>query len=208
MYVGKIGKYPIGLIRTEKGMASLLNLQKGIPYFPNAKYLVAVGVCYVNSREEVRFGGVIISNEIQATGPAQNTKEGFVPRGGSKLMHPDIRHIFCDDRDFVPKFQVTKCGRNAKYYAKKILSAPWVNDDPALKKKLMDAAGNAYGGEMEGEALTKLQDDYPNIQVIVIKAVTDYGDGTKDKTWQLIGAQAAFHYVRHRIIEKSGRYFK
>ena len=130
MYVGKIGKYPIGLIRTEKGMASLLNLQKGIPYFPNAKYLVAVGVCYVNSREEVRFGGVIISNEIQATGPAQNTKEGFVPRGGSKHMHPDIRHIFCDDRDFVPKFQVTKSGRNAKYYAKKILSAPWVNDDP------------------------------------------------------------------------------
>ncbi len=202
VYVGKIGKYPIGLIRTEKGMDSLMNLQMGIKYFPNAKYLVAVGVCYGNSREEVRFGDVIISNKIQAIGPAQNTKECFVPRGGSKLMHPDIRHIFCDDRDSVPEFQVSKSGRNAKYYAQKILSG-----HPALKKKLMDAAGNAYGGEM-GEALMKLQEDYPNIQVIMIKAVTDYGDGTKDKSWQLIGAQAAFHYVRHKIIKKSGRFYK
>ncbi len=205
VYVGKIGKYPIGLIHTEMGMDSLMNLQMCIPYFPSAKYLVAVGVCCGNSREEVNFGDVIISNEIQATGLAKYSQDGLVFRGRS--MHPDIRHIFCDDRDLVPKFQVSKSGRNAKYYAKKILSAPWVINDPALKKKLMDAAGNAYGSEMEGESLMKLQDDYPNIQVIVIKAVTDYGDGMKDKMWQLIGAQAAFHYVKYKIVE-SGMYFK
>ena len=55
---------------------------------------------------------------------------------------------------------------------------------------------------MEDGELLRLQKDGidmpdgSNIQVIVIKAVADYANGTKNKEWQFIGAQAVFHYVK------------
>ena len=42
---------------------------------------------------------------------------------------------------------------------------------------------------MEGWVLyTHIMRDYPDLEVIIIKGVADYGDGEKDGRWQLTAA--------------------
>ena len=44
------------------------------------------------------------------------------------------------------------------------------------------------------------------IQVIVIKAVMEYAFCSKNKEWQYIGAQAAFHYVYYAYFRCANLY--
>ena len=53
---------------------------------------------------------------------------------------------------------------------------------------------------MEGWVLyTHIQKEFPKVHAIIIKGVADYGDGTKDKRWQLTAAMAAVHYAHFQL---------
>ena len=92
--------------------------------------------------------------------------------------------------------------RSAKHIVGAFVSGTLLVNDPDMKKKIEEEVRQeACGGEMEGGQLLRLQRDgitMPNgdqkrdVQVIVIKAVSDLGDGLKKDNWQFIGAQADF----------------
>ena len=208
VYIGMMGNHPVGLIRHGPGRECSKNLNAGIKKFSNAEYLVAVGVCYGFSRKDTKLADVLISEKIIDLGPYRISGDSIDTRGDHIKMSNEIYHIFCVNPGQVKGLEVAH-GRYAKHLVGKIASGPNLVDNAYLKKMINDQVQpKAYGGEMEGGELLGLQKDGIDmadgskkyIQVIVIKAVTDYADGTKNKEWQFIGAQAAFHYVKDKLM--------
>ena len=100
---------------------------------------------------------------------------------------PKIYIIFCTNAGRVKGLKVAH-DRYAKHFVGTIASGPNLVDNADFKEKInFQVEPMAYGGEMEGGELLRLQKGgivMPDgskkyIQVIVIKAVTDYADGTK-----------------------------
>ena len=206
VYIGMMGNQPVGLIRHGPGRYCSKVLNKGIKNFPNAKYLVAVGICYGFSHTNTELADVLISKKIIDLGSCRISEGSIEIRGDNTKMKDEIYNVFCVNADQVKGLEVAH-GRYAKHLVGKIASGPYFGDNAELMEKIYNQVKPAYGGEMEGGELLRLQKDgidMPDgtkkyIQVIVIKAVTDYADGTKNKEWQFIGAQAAFHYVKGKM---------
>ena len=210
VFVGMIGNHPVGLIRHKPGRYCVEMLKKGINNFPKAKYLVAVGICYGFRQSKTELGDVVISKKIIDLGNCRMSTDSIKGSGNTENMKDEIHNIFCVDPKRVTGLEVEK-GRYAKHLVEPIVSYPNLVDNINWRDNIYrHVQSNAYGGEMEGGELLRLKDgivtpDGSNIQVIVIKAVTDYADGTKDKKWQFIGAQAAFHYVKSKMVKQPGK---
>ena len=212
IYLGMVGKHRVGLLTCSQGRDSEKTMKKGICLFPNAKYLVAVGVCYGFSSRECKLGDVLISDMIIDLGNYR-IGDNIESRGDHVTTKEQVKNIFCHNPKHVKPFEVAK-GRNAQYFVGKIVSAPNLVDDNDMKEKFKDAVkyNKVYGGEMEGGEMLRLQKDgivMPNgekkfVEVIVIKSVTDFADGKKTKEWQFIGAQAAFNYVKDKMAMQPG----
>ena len=211
VYIGMMGNHPVGLIRHGPGRDCSKMLNEGIKNFPNVEYLVAVGICYGFNREDTKLADVLISKQIIDLDSYRISKKNIEIRGDHINMKDEINSIFCVNAANVKGLEVAH-GRLAKHLVGKIASSSDLVDNAELKEIIYNQVKLAYGGEMEGGELLRLQKDgidMPDgskkyIQVIVIKAVTDYGDGTKNKEWQFIGAQAAFHYVKGKMDLQAG----
>ena len=212
VYIGMMGNHPVGLIQHRSGRDCPKMLQEGIKNFPNAEYLVAVGVCYGFSHSNTKLADVLISKAITDLGSYRKSKDSIEIRGDHTNMKDEIYNIFCVNPSQVTGLEVA-CDRYANHLVGTIASASILVDDADFKEQIIcQVKSKAYGGEMEGGELLRLQKDgiyMPDgskkfVQVIVIKAVTDYADGTKNKEWQFIGAQAAFHYVKNKMDIQTG----
>ena len=213
VYLGMIKPHAVCLLSCSQGRDCEETIKRAVPLFPNAKYLVAAGVCYAFSDKECKLGDVLISNQIVDLG---NYRIGEVieSRGDHTTMKDQIKGIFCFDTARVKTFQVTEEGRNAKYFVGRIVSAPNLIDDSDMKDKFRDSVryNKVYGGEMEGGELLRLQKngivmksgEEKYLQVIIIKAVSDFADGSKTNEWQFIAAQAAFNYIKDQMATQSG----
>ena len=214
LYIGMVAKHPVGLILHDTGRNSQDLLIKGLQWFPNAKFVVAVGICYGCNKAKPQLGDVIISDRIIDLGSYKVTPDRLIKKGIDFPITNDLKSIFCRFPNRETHFQVST-SRSAKHIVGAIVSGTVLVDDPVMKKKIEEEVRQeACGGEMEGGELVRLQRHgitMPNggqkrdIQVIVIKAVSDFADGTKNDDWQFIGAQAAFHYVTIKMKEQSGQ---
>ena len=211
IWVGMFAGHPIGLIKTDPGGDCNEQLWSALKVFPKAKYIVAVGVCY-GFPEKTEYGDVLISQSIIDLG---NVRLGDVirQRGPTLKMKEEIRAIFCDGPNIPKEFVVSKHEkgqRTARHLVGNIVSAKLLIVDSNIRDKIYAAVNeDAYGGEMEGGELVKFQNRQiekgKNISVIIIKAVADFGDRNKNKSWQFISAKAAFHYVHCKLeIRKPG----
>ena len=213
VYLGVIYDNPVGLLTCGHGRECEDTIKQAFPLFPNAKYLVAAGVCYAFDDKNCNLGDVLISNQIIDLGNYQ-IGDAIESLGDHTTMKDQIKSIFCSDTTRVKAFEVTEEGRNAEYFVGRIVSAPNLVDDSGMKEKFRDCVEHiqVYGGEMEGGELLQLQNNgikMPNgdkkfVEVIVIKSVTNFANGKKTKEWQFIGVQAAFNYVKDQIVIHAG----
>ena len=216
VYIGMVANHPIGLILHGTGRDCQRSLSNGLQLFPNAKHVVAVGVCYgfESNKEKPRLGDVLISNRIIDLGSYKVIAERIISRGDDVRMRDEIYSVFCRRPNQETDFKIAT-SRSAKHIVGAFVRGTLLVNDPDMKKKIEEEVRqDTCGGEMEGGELLRLQRDgitMPNgdqkrdVQVIVIKAVSDLGDGLKKDNWQFIGAQAAFHYATIKMKEQSGQ---
>ena len=202
--VGTFAGQNAAIVRTEQGTKCRDNLTAILHFFPNATMLLGLGVCMGIKH---KLGDVLIGEKIQLE---ENPK---VRRGKLQLVGPcnetkqKMRNIFCGTTDW-NNFECTADvhegsdakARISKVFSGCILSSPNLLDDPNIKQGLESERQSLIGVEMEGWVLFKyIEEDFPKIKSLIIKGICDYGDGTKNKDWQLTAAKAAVDYARFKL---------
>ena len=174
--------------------------------FDNLDAIFAVGVtCGV--KEKTKLLDVIIANNISFyTNARLSTKDGqleIIPRSirdlptsGSYLLR--FRMIpWTKDNSIIMKCLSNK--PNIHYRG--ILSGNYLIDNKDVQETLLSSfAPDAYGIEMESAGLFHEYGNH-NVQIMLVKAVCDYGDGSKNNDYQPTAALLAAECVHHCLSE-------
>ena len=200
MVVGMFADKKVALIKTKPGSKCREKIDKALTVFKNARYIIAVGVCYAFEPRKYKLGDVLISTKISDLANFKMKSDGTVEDRGETIdVEEFLSDTFCSDTMHNPEFKVTE-ERESEVYSGRFLSHPLLMDNKTERDKFHAAAPNAIGGEMEGGVLMQVCKKKNNIQgIVVIKGVVDYADGDKGKQWQFTAALAAVHYTRSKL---------
>ena len=200
--VGMFADRKAAIAWTKQGTDCEKGIQSVCILFPNIRAILGVGVAFGMKRSEVNFCDVLVATQIADLGRIRLEDERVVTegRGGDiTSTKTSLSNIFCQDVTQW-KFPCTDTSRQAKAVPSLLVSGSFLLDGHRVKLSLQEQYKSAKGGEMEGWILyTHILKDHPNLAAIIIKGVADYGDGTKDKRWQLTAAMAAASYTYFKL---------
>ena len=213
--LGEFGGYKAALIQTEMGVNAHDELLDALDTFPNAKYAIAVGVAGATS-SKAELCDVLVSKWIDGVSNMKFSKDdNIIFRASDSRFTPTLqrlRNIFARGTETwiaTDDFNCTKEGRKPKIFPGSLISSSVLMDNQKLRDDFVANNPEAVGIEMEGFKLIEIQNrketrEQRNFGVIVIKGVSDLGDGTKSKEWQFTAAMAAASYARHKLEETNG----
>ena len=168
--------------------------------FPHAKYLLGLGVCMGIKQ---KFGDVLVGKMVQIEENLRLENGKLVLRGTRENAKRTMRNIFCDDTTGWRDFECTATAkgstskpRTSQVYTGCILSSPTLLNDSNIKQGLEEESLGLIGAEMEGWVLFTA---FKDIESIIIKGISDYGDGTKADDWQFTAAKAAVDYAHFKL---------
>ena len=203
--IGMFAGQKIALVQTQPGSYCQEEMEKALRSFPNARYIIGVGVCYAYDRQKHRLGDVLISQMISDFRNYKFSGNRVVNRGETKRVSEDLSSIFCKRINHWKAFQVSNTGCCSKPHFGKFASMNALFDSLEEREKFRAAEPEVIGGEIEGCELLKVMKSQSNKVkgIIIIKGVADYGDGTKSKEWQFTAAMAAFDFTETMIRAKN-----
>ncbi len=226
--LGMFGGYRSALIQTEQGVECRYEIEDALDIFPNAKFILAVGVAYGTNPEKAKYGDVLVSKFIDGVGNIKYTQEGLIiVRASSSRFTPVsqiLTNVFARGAatwygqggfECTKKDSDTDEGRKSRVYPGVIISDKALVDNRDVRDNMKKMAPEAIGGEMEGVILVEIKQRLVRgkkappreLGVIVMKGVADYGDGSKGKEWQLTAAMAAASYAEHKLEFTEGKLF-
>ena len=199
MVVGMFAKKRVALIQTDMGENAFDFIEDAIKTFPNALYVIGVGVCYSFDKEKYKLGDVLVSKKISNLANMKWDEKGQVEnRGQIVQVVQDLRRIFCSDLVQVP-FKVSQ-SRSSKVHSGTIISHPMLISNKEIRDKIHAEIRTAIGGDMEGGQLLRFEQKRQIKGIIAIKGICDYADGKEAKDWQFISALAALHYTKSKLL--------
>ena len=200
MVVGMFAKKRVALIQTDVGENAFDFINDAIETFPNALYVIGVGVCYAFNNEKYKLGDVLVSEQISNLANMKWDDQGRVENRGVivHVVH-DLHRIFCGDLVQDPDFKVSQ-SRSSEVYSGTIISHPTLINNKEIRDKFHAEVRTAIGGEMEGGQLLRFERQRKIKGIIAIKGICDYADGNKAKDWQFISALAALHYTKSKLL--------
>ena len=201
--VGTFAGQNAAIVRTEQETKCRDDLTAILHFFPNATMVLGLGVCMGIKH---KLGDVLVGEQIQLEEHLRVWRGKLQLVGTRKQAKQTMRNVFCDTTGWnnfectdVPEGSYAKA-RISKAFSGCILSSPNLLDDPSIKQGLESERQSLIGAEMEGWVLFKyIEKDFPKIKSLIIKGICDYGDGTKNKDWQLTAAKAAVDYARFKL---------
>ena len=200
--IGMFADLEVALIKTEPGSDCRDYIQEIIEekdkFYPNFKYIIGVGVGYAFDKEKCGLADVLVSNKISNFADCKFDKDQIEDRGEVIKVVYKLRTIFCNDKDCSP-FKVSTAGRISAIHCGNICSYSALINSTEVRDKFQKQMSKPVGGEMEGGVLLDFQQKRKFEGVIIIKGVSDYGDGKKEKDWQFTAAMAALHYIEHKL---------
>ena len=162
--------------------------------------IIGVGVAFGLQKEKQKLGDVLVSQTIQDYEHAKYAWDGRVfPRGSknkaSPKLYEPLAHLYKTE-SVVSPWPVVHFGN--------ILSGDKLVDNPLPRAELLKIDPEAIGGEMEGAGIVEAALEQRAFW-IVIKGISDWGDGTKArKSVQEKAAQNAA-WVTKRLLEALGQ---
>ena len=107
--VGLFAGHQVALIQTDEGSNSSNFLQKAIDTFPNARFIIAVGVCYALDSTKYKTADVLVSKKISDLKNLKfSVNDDIIDRGQSVDVVDELKSIFCMDLTFDEDFVVSK----------------------------------------------------------------------------------------------------
>lgn len=197
--LGMFGRNKVALIQTDPGSRAYRDIEQSIEHFPNAKFVIGVGVCYAFDNTKHKLGDVLVASRISDLVNLKFQGNEIINRGETISVARELREIFCRFLTFQKDYPVSDTGRTSKVYSGVYASYPALVNDKSFRDKFLAAVPEVIGGEMEGGELLSLHQEGRIQGVIIIKAVVDYGDGQKSKEWQFTSARAALNYTKSKL---------
>jgi len=190
--LGRFGAFPVAITMCAKGTsgrdASSLATQHGIAAW-NPLAVVMPGIAFGADANGQSIADVLIATHIIPY-EIERVSEKEVPRGpqpesGAVLLNR-FRHA---------RWEFSRPdGSIAERKFGPLLSGEKLVDDAIYKSGLLNKHPHAIGGEMEGYGVQSASARAKR-EWIVVKAICDWGDGTKDKKHQPLAAAAAASLV-------------
>ena len=215
VYVGMLAGQCVALLKTARqGHKTKDEMVEYLKLFPNAEFLVSVGICSGFPQEGVELGDVIVSDVIADHGSARLNPNSQTPRGLTHEVDYKIMRIFSSSMETVDEIQVAKdCKqqsgeikqRYSQFKKGLVVSSFNLIDNKEVRDQVHQAYKDQHplAGEMEGSILLTLKKH--NRSVIIIKGITDFADGAKNKAWQVMSAMAAFHFLKYQLSQIKGK---
>lgn len=195
--LGNVGGAKVFMVQSEMGSGgpggSLLTVQEGIRALsPSA--VMMVGVAFGVNEQKQHIGDILISSrlltyELQRVSTTSSGDLRIVPRGN----RPEASTRLLD------KFQsglLDWKGANVKFGL--ILSGDKLVDNLDFRQQLLELGPEAIGGEMEGAGLYAAA-QRSKVDWILVKAICDWADGTKNKNKKQRQEHAARNAARFML---------
>jgi nucleoside phosphorylase len=197
-YVGRLGAHGIALTMGRMGAVGGGSSKDAVAggcevWEPRA--VIMVGIAFGKDAAKQGIGDVLVASQIisyaerrvgpkiEYRGPIAEASRGLVDR---------FRNV--DDWTFGPRADGSMCEMRVGA----LLSGEELIDEAGRKAELFEAFPQAIGGEMEGRGLYAAAQE-AGVAWILVKAICDWGDGTKHKKDQPFAAQSAADLV-YRVL--------
>ena len=204
---GKFGEYNAAVERMVKqGPAAAQSVIMTTAFcFEKLEAIFAVGVaCGVKPKTELL--DVIVAKTVNFYTDARlSTKDGQLKIESRSKSRLDTSQQFLSKFQQIPKWPresssiIKRLTKQPKMHFGNVLSGNYLVDNKDIKKCLIENfAPDAIGIEMESAGLF-YEFDSCDVQLMVVKAVCDLGDGKKNKDYQptaaLLAAECVHHYL-------------
>ena len=207
MVVGIFAKKRVALIQTDVGVNAFDFIDDAIKTFPNAFYVIGVGVCYSFDKEKYKLGDVLVSEQISNLDNMKWDEEGRVEDRGQRVhvVH-DLHRMFCGDLVQDPEFKVSQ-SRSSEVYSGTIISYSTLINNKEIRDKFHAEVRTAIGGEMEGGQLLRFERKRNIKGIIAIKGICDYAErklkiGSSYPHWQLFIIQSQNYCLNNTSLMK------
>lgn len=196
-YIGRLGAANVALTRCKAG--SVLRDGSTLAVFESLRLvrprgIIAVGFAFGGYTDKLQIADVLVSSSVALYDVVRKQADGDISRSVRPESGPLLLNRFREASDW--KYNRTD-GHECKIVEGLILTGEELIDSLPRKVELFTAYPEAIGGEMEGSGLYAAAARRWQSEWIIIKAVCDWGDGTKGKQYQPHAADAAVSLVEH-----------
>lgn len=195
-FIGRLGAAKVVLVMSAMGSvgrdASILVTTELLEHW-NLNAVAMVGIAFGKDAEKQMIGGVLISERIlsyepQRLGATENQSRGEEPKSSTVLLNRFRNVLGWNFKN--------PSGVQCAHQIGPLLSGEKLVDNPEEKAELFSQHPTAIGGEMEGAGFAAAA-ERKKCEWIVLKAICDWGDGTKQKYHQAFAAAAAVDLLTH-----------
>lgn len=187
-HVGMLGLYPVvhahcknqGSVGTG---GSMLTVKEALNEMKDIKICLMVGIAYGADENKQSYGDVLVSSAVQTT---ESVKISTGSRGKIKLENRNkllvpgeiIRNQFMNydygERDYNIFRGIFLCGE------KLVDNIQYKKDLLKILRNVANGNDDIIGGEMEGVGLAYSMASIDNLNWMIVKGISDFGDGKKE----------------------------
>lgn len=198
---GRFGNYSVAQVdstmSTSGREGATLTAQRAISEL-EPKAMLLVGIAFGVDRKSQRMGDVLVADSIFPYDHAKISSE-IVRRGVTIQCGNILANRFRTYRD---DWKLDAGGRTVKVHQGLVLSADKLVKNKAFRDSLVKELPTAQGGEMEGHGAYAAAQG-AKVEMILIKAICDWGDNLKNDRAQAFAAYAAASLASH-VLSKPG----
>jgi len=195
-FVGRLGVTDIVLCMTAMGSvgrdSSTLVTAELIQSW-NLLAVIMAGIAFGKDPVKQEIGTVLVADRVVSYEPQRVGSTSNESRGGEHSAGPVLLNRF---RNVVGWSFKAPSGHECGVQTGPILSGEKLVDNSEFKKQLFERHSTAIGGEMEGAGVAASAERL-RCEWIVVKAICDWGDGTKTKHHQGFAAASSVDLVEH-----------
>lgn len=203
--IGMFADKKTALIHTGEGSDCSDYVEKAINTFPNAQFVIGMGVGYAFDSKQYKLGDVLVSKQICNFKNLRFNKEfEFIDRGERIDVVTNLSAIFCKDLLHEKDFLVSDKNRCSIVDAGQFASLAFIVENKEIREKIRSSVPEAIGGDTEGRELMKFRLKGNIEGVAVIKGVVHYADGNKSDEWEFTASLAALNYACSKLYYYQG----